>query len=65
MTFIKVLRNPAVVKGTATGGHREGRIAEEGLDGADLLGVALAARRVLGIAVTGDERDHCPSLGLA
>jgi hypothetical protein len=64
MTFIKVLRHPAVVKGTATGGHRDGRVVEKGLDGADSLGAAFAARHVLEIAVTGDERDRRPSLEL-
>jgi hypothetical protein len=34
------LGNPAVVKGTTTGRHRHGQIAEEGRDGADGLGAA-------------------------
>ena len=70
-----VFRHPAGFKGTATGGYRDGRIVEEGCDVAAGAvgfgnaqiggGEALAARRVLEIAVTGDERDHRPSLGLA
>ena len=53
-----------MVKRIATGEHRDGRIVEEGCDGVDWLGVALAAMHVLGISVAGDERDHRPSLGL-
>ena len=70
-----VFRHPAGFKGTATGGHRGGRIVEGGLDvavGAAGFGnakigggEALAAQRVLEIAFAGDERDRRPSLGLA
>ena len=70
-----VLRHLAGFKGTATRGHRGGRIVEEGRDvavgAADFGkvqiggGEALAARCVLEIAVTGVERDHRPGLGLA
>ena len=69
------LRYPASVKGTATEGHRDGRVVEEGRDvaaGAAEPGEAqtggdeaLAGRRILGISVTEDERAHRPALGLA
>jgi hypothetical protein len=67
-------RHPAAVKRTATAGHRDGLIVEEGRNvaaGAAGFGAAqtsggeaLVAWRVLGISVTGDEGDHCPALGL-
>ena len=70
-----VFRHLAGFKGTATRGHRDGRIVEEGRDvavgAADFGkvqiggGEALAAWCVLGIAITGVERDRRPALGLA